>query len=321
MSRAPERRCIVCRKVKPRTEFKDRARKCRGCVSIPPPSANRLKPRACMHCHEVKPPDAFDFGPGGRRRKGVCRECEAREAAEREQRQAERRTTWKDPRTGRMVRRCSGCREVKPLATAFGWLNRAHTQRQWICRQCVSKRQTERRRARVKDPELAEAIRARERFYKRRWKARNPERHLAGVRRRIERRKLDPEQTARRQEADRMRYRLRAERNGTDPAEMKRARGATMTVEGEMMPTLPALPLAEAIGRALRRRPDSTVETVCGEIGIPARTYTAWRAGERQSVQFDVADRVLTRLGLLWFDAYDADRFPEAHARAEELFG
>lgn len=79
---------------------------------------------------------------------------------------------------------------------------------------------------------------------------------------------------------------------------------------------IPSAPLAAAINRVIVRESthgtdygddDSTRVRVCERAGIPDRTEYAWRTGERPSAQFDAADRVLTRLEILWWEAYAPD--------------
>lgn len=47
------------------------------------------------------------------------------------------------------------------------------------------------------------------------------------------------------------------------------------------------------------------MESVCKRAGISDRTYRDWRDGSRPTVKFDTADRVLTRLGVLWWEVWD----------------
>lgn len=277
-------------------------------------------PRACLHCGAVKPPEAFDYGPTGKRRLGRCRDCIATEAAEREQRIAARRVTWQDPQTGRWVRRCGKCMEVKPLASGFNWANAEHTECQYRCRKCESKRTAARRKALIADPATRTAERAKRTAYAKAWRAKHPERYRAMTRAYRERKKRDAARMNRERQSARLRYRERAQAQGRDPKALKTSRLGPVrgTVEQEQGGHLPAAPLAAAIAS---RRGQRTIEQWCRDLGVPPRTYSAWRTGERGQVQMDLADRVMLRLGLNWFDVYDAERWPEAHKRAEALFG
>lgn len=288
----------------------------------PGPHSYAHRPRPCAHCHEILPPDAFDMGASGKRRKGVCRDCVAKDAAAREQRQAERRVTWQDPHTRRWMRRCGKCGEVKPLATAFNWADRGHTEYHYRCKVCESARSSARRKARIADPTTRTEERAKRVRWALSWRQRNPEKYREQQRRYKERKKRDPKRVEHERAMMRERHRLKAEAEGRTVRSLKASRMGPVrgTVDDEPGGHLPARPLAEVIARRVAAT-DLTVEDVCNDLGVNVRTFSAWRSGEREFVQFDVADRVLCRLGLNWFDAYDDEVFPEAHARAAELFG
>lgn len=70
---------------------------------------------------------------------------------------------------------------------------------------------------------------------------------------------------------------------------------------------LPAAPLHEALMRLVTGTlADDPVMQVCARAGIDDRQLRAWApGGSHQEVQFDIADRILTRLGLLWFDVWE----------------
>ena len=85
---------------------------------------------------------------------------------------------------------------------------------------------------------------------------------------------------------------------------------------------LPSRPLVEAVQAVAHRetyanpwaRPnggDSGLGIVVLRAGIPARTWREWESGHRPMAQLDTADRVLTRLGLLWFDVWPPEDYPE----------
>jgi hypothetical protein len=121
--------------------------------------------------------------------------------------------------------------------------------------------------------------------------------------------------------------RKKARERGEEPA-----KGAA-PVDNEMGGLLPVAPLYSAVDAYIRRaqmhvvmhdvdaRDGHSSEALCENLGIDVRSFTAWRSGERHLVQLDVADRVIQRLGVNWFDVYDADEWPDAHAQAEAVFG
>lgn len=277
-------------------------------------------PRACLHCFEVKEPDAFDMGPSGFRRRGVCRDCVAREAAEREQRLAARRTTWRDPQTGQMVRHCKRCDRTLPLTSAhFAWADRAHTTLQWWCRTCAGNERAEaHRRKMASDPEYAERWRARERANKAQQRAKFPERVREAQARYVRRVKADPHRAAEARAADRRQYAARAARRGREIT----PRGPRLPApgRGRQSGLLPVGPLLRAVEHALAAT-DRTQRELCIDLGIDPRKFRGWQTGEFPNVSVEVADRVITRLGRLWFDVFDEDEFPEAHAKAEAVFG
>jgi hypothetical protein len=143
-----------------------------------------------------------------------------------------------------------------------------------------------------------------------------------------------PQRTA---AAQRMYKRLRAEREGheIEPVEWSGTRP-----DSREFPNLSAGPLIAAIDRLIRReavafhgdtdvwrlkvpsmegrpivpekisRGDgalSVAEAVCARLDISTRTLREWRDGRRPSVRFDVADRIVTRAGWLWFDVWSDD--------------
>jgi hypothetical protein len=59
---------------------------------------------------------------------------------------------------------------------------------------------------------------------------------------------------------------------------------------------------------------DQCIGLICERAGVPERTLHRWRYGEVGAVQLAVADQVLQRLDLLWFDVWPPERFPEVAA-------
>lgn len=272
--------------------------------TLPYPSAlAKLNcPRACYRCHEVKPAEGFDLGPSNRKRLRVCRECMARENAEREQREAARRATWVDPHTGRIVRRCAGCREVKPLGSDY-YIDRprAHSfaaKRAHYCKACTVARTTEaHRQLRKRDPERASAL---ESAAQRRYRARL---------------RADAERRERIKAVRRARYRRRRVEAGLSvrppatPGELRTIRGDSKR--------LPAGPLVAVLERT-RARTGYSREEWCERIGVTPRSYGAWLTGERPTVDPDTADTVLCRTSLLFWDVWPEGT--EGHVRAKAYF-
>jgi hypothetical protein len=74
-------------------------------------------------------------------------------------------------------------------------------------------------------------------------------------------------------------------------------------------PYLPSAPLADAVLQLAARY---NLKTVCVRAGIPERVVTRWRLGEQGGrVDLDLADQVMTRLGLFWWDIWTAETVRE----------
>lgn len=280
--------------------------------------------RSCFRCFEVKPPRAFPFGPSGRRRLKVCQDCGDRERAEREAARVDRTATWTDETTGQLVRRCAVCREVSDLETfprkrkdaavasptqAFGF----------YCRECEA---AERRR-RYKEHRENEWWMAKERVkWAKRARARRrkrPELSRAAHKRYMDKVRKDPKRYAEFLETRRMEYRLRRMRQGKTTLRL-----AERVVTGERgQPRLAAAPLAAAIDRLIALEEmgnpfdvsdrsagdtsDGRGAAICARLGIDPRNLYAWRTGERATVRFDVADKVVTRGGFAWWEVWAPD--------------
>ena len=202
---------------------------------------------------------------------------------------AERRATWEQD--GVMVRRCSMCGGVKPLEAAF-YISRPRVEgpKRWryMCMDCE------------KGPEQ----RAKHAVWKREWARRNPELEAAANKRYLDKLKADPERYAVHLENCRIAYRLRQERDKGRSLDDIRQQRAHHPLPADDFGRLPALPLALAL-ESYARRGAIPEENACELAGIDPRNLFAWRTGERELVLFDVADRVLTRLGLSWWDVWD----------------
>lgn len=72
---------------------------------------------------------------------------------------------------------------------------------------------------------------------------------------------------------------------------------------------LPSAQLADVVASVAVR---SDLETVCARAGIPSRVFTRWRLGEGGGrVDLGLADTVLTRLGLFWWDVWTEETVRE----------
>jgi hypothetical protein len=297
--------CVRCGEARPLTDYAPHGRCCIGCKDKPRSSRSR---RACMHCGVIKEADAFAWGDGTkgrgiyRRRKGVCLECEALERAAKERAALERRATWEQD--GVLVRRCSQCADVLPLETGFYvTVPNSPGMKRWRyrCKACDIRRASDYKKRVWTVPELRAAYARRQRD----WRKRNPEAYRAQRERYAQRVKADPQWHAERLEHNRMWYRLRQEGKGRSLDDIRKQRAHFPLVEGTFG-CLPAMPLGDAL-RSYACREGMADERVCELAGIDPRNLFAWLHGERQMVQFDVADRVLTSLELSWWDVWDAN--------------
>jgi hypothetical protein len=126
-------------------------------------------------------------------------------------------------------------------------------------------------------------------------------------------------------ETARMTRRMIRERQGVALKLVEPAPGER--VDADEFPALPAKPLADAITKLIRAHavgPDpkgswtsitsgtgqpvdpfaGATEIVCKRLGVADRSYREWQSGRRLTVRFDVADRVVTRGGLLWWSVW-----------------
>jgi hypothetical protein len=303
--RVGTRVCRVCCEEKPRTEYGYRRSTCHDCESIP---YGARKPRACLRCWKTKPVTAFALGDG--RRRGVCDECldaEAAEKAQREQERASRRSTYPDPITSRVMRRCTKCTKSKDLLDHFYVSKRGADGEpiayDYYCNPCRIANSTARLRERRKDP----AVCAMYATYQRTWRENHPAEYKAAQARWVANREADPVARARYLENQRIRYRLKREREGHEPSFSQ----STAMMGPDWQPRLPAAPLAALILQLAER--DENVGDTCASLGIDPRNLYAWRTGERDEVAFDVADRVLTCANRSWWDVWPLGEYPEVH--------
>jgi len=230
----------------------------------------------------------------------------------------------KRERTSRKVgrrwrRKCSYCRVEKDLITGFTHRNRKAKsileRYSYECKACAVKRQAERRRALMADPETAREERARKNAWQRSWRERHPEQYRAQLKRYQESVRANPERYQRALENRRIDYRLGLERNGASLEERKwQTRPQQVKFPKKQSKEIPAQPLGSAVVEASKRSQAGGLKPFCAKHGIHERTIFAWATGERKSVRFHVAEDILVRLGLFWHDVWPPDEYPEVEA-------
>lgn len=74
--------------------------------------------------------------------------------------------------------------------------------------------------------------------------------------------------------------------------------------------------------KTLVQRIPARAAAVCARAGVSDKSYYDWRCGKRTQVQFNIADRALTNLGLLWHDVWTPENTdPEEYAIVLEAWG
>ncbi len=296
-----------------RSAAPERTRACRTCgLELPWSEYRDVHARQCEGC---------------RHRKGTCRCCGGP-------------TEQKRDRSGHFRAYCDRgeCQAVKltvaGLANAAAWAERARRRRKKRCPCCgLDKPLTaehwyfyDSARAKPSHRHDAYCIPCRRADQNARYKT--SERRKASARARAARQR---EQIEARRAADPefdREYRAQRNRWSRERKARLRAEAANPTppplVRGG--PKLPAPPLAEVLVAAAERdRPppgldsrrvdgDQCIGLICERAGVPERTLHRWRYGEVGAVQLAVADQVLQRLDLLWFDVWPPERFPEVAA-------
>lgn len=131
----------------------------------------------------------------------------------------------------------------------------------------------------------------------------------------------EPLTLARVRESKRLQHRLRRlQATGQRPEDLRTQRPNGPVVM-DRIGRLPAAPLARYLQVLVEHEAveslDSARDIVCASAGISKRTLFAWEQGERTLVQFDLVDRVLTSLGLQWWDVYTE---PEEYETARQVF-
>lgn len=90
--------------------------------------------------------------------------------------------------------------------------------------------------------------------------------------------------------------------------------------------TLPVAPLAATVARHIERVAPAIGGGGCAwrdsclmDIGVHPRRYYEWTRGRSLTVHIELADRVLTALGLDWVEVWPRDEFPEFAARLDAI--
>jgi hypothetical protein len=124
----------------------------------------------------------------------------------------------------------------------------------------------------------------------------------AASRRHKAKRKADPTLHAQDLENMRIQHRLRQERKGRS-LDTIRPKRATMGLDPTAQIMLPARPLVEAVAVLAEQR-GATETTMCAALGINPKQLYDWREGVWEHVTLPVADRVVTRAGLMLEDVW-----------------
>ena len=215
----------------------------------------------------------------------------------------EYRATWINS-DGVVVRRCSRCREVKPLDTEHFYFKG---------KVCENSRHPATGPCKI----CHDAITAI-------WRAKHPEKVRAiwrqAGRRRYEKMKSDPVLHAQQREDERLARHLKAEQEG------RRLRKVKPTIqqpsERRWLPSEPLVAWIETkienersfnrlTGIGDDNRNAGPVGEVCAALKIGERDLRRWRAGER--VNLDVAERVLLNAGASWAEVWPPDEYPSVY--------
>lgn len=209
---------------------------------------------------------------------------------------------------------CSSCRREKPETVEHFHPNgkRADGSQRWKarCIPCYRRYQRE-TMARERPEERAQRL-ARDAERQRR-RARTPEGREAmreARARAYARVAEDEKRLAARREAARIRHRLRAEREGREVAASVVQAPVT---RGERIPSRPLVVMLDRLADRARRHDlvldvtESIGHRVREQLGLSDRVEYALRAGARWTVDLALADQLVTRADLLWFDVFDED--------------
>lgn len=99
-------------------------------------------------------------------------------------------------------------------------------------------------------------------------------------------------------------------------------------------PLLPSAPLANKVRRIINQERSEFVWTnengklmqedptarICGWLRIDPKTFRNWETGYRPHVQFELADRIISKTGWNWFDIYEGDERCDDGRTVAEIF-
>lgn len=327
--RVPERPCHRCGEQRPVTAFVWRGYVCSTCREAEKPTEKRCWTcnqtrsvaqftgscgRRCIPCKQQALAQATcviceqpaGLGANGKPRK-VCTRPECIEEMRiRNARKAH--LVVQERMATRTAKRCPACAIEKPLTEEFWSVKSrdpevgAAREFDGYCRSCKSADQKDRYRH---DPAfrayaLDKAKRARDEENRRR--AEDPE--------------YDAMVRARRQGWQRARRGRRIA--GAPDRRSQRGRD-----DAASFPDLPSVPLWQAITQMVEREglDGGTKEMICERAGIPERRLLSWGpGGEQQSVRFDTADKVISRLDLEWWNVYGPEHGDDVHALAVRVW-
>lgn len=224
------------------------------------------------------------------------------------------------------MRRCGKCSEVKTLTRGFYVDARDERGRpvRWMyyCKRCQIEGANRRYYESRKDPQQVAKLRARNARLNREWRRRNPAAARAAVRRHHRKVQADPQKHAAHLESRRMARRLKREREGKPVRPLSAKQRANLAMTKTASSYLPAGPLAALVDRIVDQRKavsevlgdrarasggDGVIAEVCAEFGVDERTYRGWRTGEYRQVRIGMAEKVLLRAGVEWFEIYSYD--------------
>ena len=244
----------------------------------------------CVRCKRSKPVECFpprslskDRLTLSERRSTVCWFCIEDEAWTLDAKKAKRRATWIDPVTGVVMRRCSKCREVKPLSTGFYTKGLACPGSRWPASgACKSCKDATDRAYRKRVPEKAQA-----------WAR-------AASRRRYKKMMGDSLLHAQYCEDMRLRHRLRAEAEGRQVRQVRPR--VSQPTSSRVLPAAPLVALVDSIVDAR----EGTAGSICRDLGVSERTVREWRS-PGATVRVGTAERILLNAGVDWSDCYPAE--------------
>ncbi len=160
------------------------------------------------------------------------------------------------------------------------------------------------------DPVEAPKVRAQRAAWAKSWRERNPERDRETRKRQDRKRRKDPAVRTREAELARLDYHLRREREG----KLTTRRFGDVLMANDEIPRVPVKPFLRTLRWAIDNREGGMME-LSRDTQVPERTFRAWLSGERKEMQFDVADRVLTKLEIGWWEIWPEGEYPEIHDR------